>query len=443
MSDKRVPIGIWSEHPAGARWANEGVSRVVGFLIEGAAARGNYRFHVVVRRELLAEVQDDLRHLDAVEGVDWVVHSPTPEQENKWYGQARARVTPDIAPENAALALFANAEVPVDGWVVIFPNFTGSLLLERSKAVLMPDAIPYDFPLGWLEQWGPEGFWPRWREQSSKVCADADAVINFSRHVARRHSVPLLDVPPEKIHVVPLAPPDLMTELPFVRSRKQSRSSREEAAAILREHAAERGIDYLRNFPFEQCDFVVGATQDRPTKNLGLTADAVERYVRRDRGDLKLFLTAPLHFGAHWTRLPKIVEGRQFHRDFVSLHDLPRQVHAALFHAAQIVVHSSFYEGIIGCLPLYESISVGTPCLFARGPHSSELLDEEPDFLPFTYDPYDVEGLITLIRQTLRERDQALEIQQKIATRLRRRKWADVADGYAQAALAGNKLLAA
>lgn len=443
MDDSRIPIGIWSEHPPGARWANEGVSRVVGFLIEGAATRGRYCFHVVVRPELAAEVREDLRHLDATEGLDWQVDSPSPESLSRLTREAMANATPDAAADNIALALYANAEVKVDGWVVIFPNFTASLWLEQSKAVLMPDAIPFDFPLGWVEQWGSDGFWPRWRDQASKVCAAADAVINFSEHVAERHSVPLLDVPREKIHVVPLAPPDLMPELPFIRGRKESRSSREEAAAILREHAAARGIDYLYNFPFEQCDFVVGATQDRPTKNLGLTAEAVERIVRRDRGDLKLFLTAPLHFGAHWTRLPKIVQDQQFHRDFVSMHDLPREVHAALFHAARLVVHSSFYEGIIGCLPLYEAISVGTPCIFARGPHADELLAAEPDFYPFTYDPYDVEGLVALIKKVMNRREEALEIQQAICARLRRRKWSDVADGYVQAALTGNQLLAA
>jgi glycosyltransferase involved in cell wall biosynthesis len=443
MTGKRIPIGIWWELPPGARWANEGVSRVVGFLIEGAASNRKYCFHLVVRRGLADEVRDDLRSLAATEGEDWRVHEPTREQERRWTRRAEANEHEDASVDQISLALFANAHVPVDGWVVTFPHFTGSLWLKQSKAVLMPDAIPYDFPLGWLEQWNAQGYWPKWREQARKVCAAADAVINFSEHVAERHSVPLLEIARDKIYVVPLAPPDLIGALPFVRGRKQSAASRAEAAAILRDHAAIRGIDYLRNFPFEQCTFIVGATQDRPTKNLGLAAEAAERMVRRDRDDVKLFLTAPVNFGAHWTRMPNIVEQRQFCRDLVSLHDLPRQVHSALFHAASLTVHTSFYEGIIGCLPLYESISVGTPCIFARGPHAAELLKAEPDFLPYTFDPNDVEGLIALIRRTLSGRESALEAQQRICARLRRRTWAHVADGYVEAALAGSKRLAA
>jgi glycosyltransferase involved in cell wall biosynthesis len=158
---------------------------------------------------------------------------------------------------------------------------------------------------------------------------------------------------------------------------------------------------------------------------------------------VKLFLTAPFNFGEDWTRLPRIVEQRQLTKDVVSMHNLPREVHAALFHAASLTVHASFYEGIIGCLPLFESISVGTPCLFARGPHSDELLDAELGLSPFAFDPYDTRALIDLVRWTLANRESALSIQQEICARLRKRTWADVADGYVEAALAGSRRLAA
>ena len=443
MSDQRTEVGIWWELPPGAQWTNEGVSRVVGFLIEGAAVRKNYRFHLVVHRGLGPEVREDLRSLKATEGIDWQVHEPTIRQEDRFRAQARSLRPRDASVDVVALALFANARVTVDGWVITFPHFLGANWLEASKGVLMPDAIPYEFPLGWIENWEERGFWPSWRKTATSVCASADAVINFSEHVAERHSMRLLGIPRDKICVVPLAPPDLAGELPFVENRTQTPESREQAAAILRDHAAMRGIDYLRNFPFEECDFVVGATQDRPTKNLGLTVEAVKHIVRRERRSLKAFLTARLHPGAAWTRLPHLVQGHQFDRDFQSLHNLPRQVHAALFHAASLTIHASFYEGIIGNLPLYESVSVGTPCLFARGPHSSELLKSEPDFLPYTFDPYDVRGLVALIKRTIDRRDEAIEVQQKICERLRQWSWSDVADGYVNAAIAGNQRLVA
>lgn len=440
---ERMPIGIWWELPPGTRWSNEGVSRVIGFLIEGAAIRRTYAFHLVVRAGLADEVRSDLRHLKAEEFVDWEVHEPTAAEESQYHGEAVALAQPGEPVEIVALALFANARVSVDGWIVPFPHFASAAHLSESKAVLMPDALPFDFPFGWIEDWEAEGAWPRWRERATKMCAEADAVISFSEHVAVMHAGPLLSIPREKIHVVPLAPPDLAAALPFLRSRTRSVQSREQAGAILREHVAERGIDYLRNFPFEECEFVVDATHDRPTKNLGMTIDAVERIVRRDRQPMKLFLTANVKHGAHWTRLPTIVEHRQFHRDFVSLHNLPREVHAALFHAAAVTVHASFFEGIIGCLPFYESVSVGTPCVFARGPHTDELLVSEPELAPFTFDPYDTDELCRLIRQTIDNRDAVLKVQASVYMRLRRRTWADTADGYVKAALSGRRSRAA
>ncbi len=435
-----MPIGIWWELPPGTQWSNEGVSRVIGFLVDGAALRGQYAFQLVVRPGLAEVVREDLRQLAAEEFIDWQVHEPTPAEELQFIAEAERMEPRGLPIENVALALFANSMVPVDGWIIPFPHFECSTYLTQSKAVLVPDAIPYDFPLGWIEHWDADGFWPMWRDIATRICASADAVINFSEHVAQRHAGPLLSIPSDKIHVVPLAPPDLVSELSFVRARTRNQSSREQAAAILREHAAERGLNYLRNFPFEECDFVVDATQDRPTKNLGLTIDAVERIVRRDRRPLKLILTAMIHFGEHWTRLPTIIEQRQFYRDFAVMRDLPREVHAALFHAAAVTVHASFYEGIIGCLPFFESVSVGTPSLFATGPHTLELLDQEPELRPFTFDPYDVQGLQRLICDTIDARDEVIKVQQKVCARLRRRTWADTADGYVEAALAGNRL---
>ena len=125
------------------------------------------------------------------------------------------------------------------------------------------------------------------------------------------------------------------------------------------------------------------------------------------------------------------------------MHNLPREVHAALFHAAAVTVHASFFEGIIGCLPFYESVSVGTPCLFARGPHTSELLATEPELARFTFDPYDTDGLCRLIKQTIDKRDSVLKVQAGVYARLRSRTWADTADGYVAAALAGRRSWAA
>ncbi len=208
---------------------------------------------------------------------------------------------------------------------------------------------------------------------------------------------------------------------------------------MLRAHARARGWRYLQDFAFEDARYVVVSTQDRVTKNIGRAADAVLRLLRRDRIGIKLFTTASLHFGADWTLLPGLIEREQMHRDAISVPDLPREVHAALFHCAAAVLHPSFFEGIVGALPFYEAVSVGTPCLLARGPHTAELLAEEPGLSPDTFDPYDVDGLARLLRSLLEGgREEVLARQSAAFERLlRRRNWGQVAEAYANAAVGG------
>lgn len=437
MPDRgRRPIGIWSELGLGSRWTNEGVSRVFGFVIEGGARSAAYTFHVVVQRGLAESVREDLRTLKAVEGLDWVVHEPAAADERAWQHDPVIKALPFAQQATAGMALFANAAVKVDGWVVSFPHFAGSLYLTQPKAALMPDALPYDFPLGWSgdDHWGESGGWVNWRNTARRVLAACDAVITFSRHVALRHATTLLNVPPDKIRVIPLAPPDLADILPFVSDRRQTQASRDLSAEMLRAYMAERGLDYLRNFPFEQVSFAVTTTQDRPTKNLGLPAEAIRRLVREQRRSMKLFTTAPLYFGADWTLLPGLIERHQFCRDLVSIPDIPRDIHAAFFHCATLTIHASFFEGIVGTLPFFESVSLGTPCVMARGPHVNELLDIEPDLAALTFDPYDVDGLIDLILLVESDREGVIALQREAYARLSRSGWDMVAHAYAEAA---------
>ncbi|MBN8819788.1 MAG: hypothetical protein J0I80_13840 [Sphingomonas sp.] len=437
MTDtNRIDIGIWSELGAGARWANEGVSRVIGFVIEGGAKSKKYRFHVVVQPGLGEDVRKDLRTLHAQEDVDWLVHETDPVACKKILeSPSLAKIAPDER-QMAAAAMYCNANIDVAGWFISFPFFCGAIYLDGPKATLMPDALGYDFPLGFsAHDWSARGSQVTWRKKSTRVLAASDTTITFSRHVARRHVVPLLNAPESRIQVVPLAPPDLAPLLPFVQDRRRTEASYKSAADLLRRHAALTGHSYLCDFPFEEVPFVVTATQDRVTKNLGRVAEAVRRIVQRQRQNMKLLVTARIEFGADWTLMPKVVEEHLFNRDLISVRDVPRKVHAALFHCATVTVHPTLFEGIIGSLPFYESLSVGTPCILARGPHVNELLESEPDLKPYVFDPYDIDGMANLIVHVRDNREAVLAAQRVIYARLVEYGWDQVAEAYAQAAI--------
>lgn len=422
--DGRSVIGLWTELGPGSRWTNEGVSRVVGFLIEGAAQSRATTFHLVVPGGMGAVVRADLMSLKAEEGQDWVLHEgPT---------------SPTGAEQRRAmemLADFANATVGVEGWVVTFPFFLAARRLAKPIAVLFPDAIPYDFPWGWPGEvhWGAQGHWPQWFRATSELLTKAPAVITFSKHVDERHVQALFGVAGEKVRVVPLAAPDLSHLLPD----REGRISRSISGERLRAHARDRGWRYLGDFPFEETPYVVVSTQDRPTKNICMAALAVINLIRKRHVQIKMVTTATIHYGADWTDLPGSIETRQAQSDILSMPDLPRDVHAALYHCAAATLHPSFYEGIVGALPLFESLSVGTPALAARGPHTDELLQEHPGLEPWLFDPYDGGALEALMLEAMAGRDRIAAVQQELYAGFARRSWGDVAKEYALVATSG------
>ncbi len=549
----RVSIGIWAEHGEGSRWTNEGMARLVGFLIEGAAESGRVTFRLVLPMAMRDEALADLRSLRASEGVDWTLDCPEPEPEvppvlpllpdpiNPTVGrpslrrrlywrlrpgaraaarQARAQAAarraaavrelllaeklqgPDreavaaALPDNSvhavldrvvqeaaaaamaaanatdadalaqaearavshaedaervasslrgwdrprrhlrALAAFANAQVKVDAWVLLFPHFVQGLALQGRKVVICPDTIgATDFIDVSPGNWKPEGWMMTWRRATAQTLAKTDGTVTFSHHIARSLAGPPFAVPAERITVVTHPPPDLRPSLPFLNDRRGDAGTRRQAADLLRAEAARREQTYLRDFPFEEVPYCVVSTQDRQTKNIGLVADALHCLVRQQRFSCKVITTAPLRGNAAWQRLPGFIAANGLGRDFVSLPDLERAEHAALYHCATIAVHASFIEGGDTVFPFHEAVSLGTPCLMADGPHIQEFLRRAPELTPFVFNPHDAEALAALIRRTMTGREAALDVQLSTYERLRQRRWADAALEYATAAI--------
>jgi glycosyltransferase involved in cell wall biosynthesis len=235
--------------------------------------------------------------------------------------------------------------------------------------------------------------------------------------------------------VVPHPPIDLLPALPFLHDRRGNAETRRRAADLLRQETTRRGLTYLRDFPFEEVPYCMVSTQDRATKNIGLICDAVHELVRQQRISLKLITTAPMRGDEAWQRLPRFVMANQMQLDILSLPDLGRLEHAALYHCAALAVHASFFEGGNGVFPFYEAVSLGTPCLMAEGPHIQEMLEDAPELERYVFDPYDHVGLASLINRTLTERVAALDVQAAAYERLTRRRWGAAAKEYAAAAI--------
>jgi glycosyltransferase involved in cell wall biosynthesis len=313
-----------------------------------------------------------------------------------------------------------------DGWLLLRPDFVSGLALPGRRIALFPNAIPLEFPF----QWDGARRWEIWKRRTAETLAGVDGVVTLSRHVAERHVAGFFGLPHTKVTPMPTAMPDLWSLLPVrTPDRVPTPNSRHAAANILRDHAAERRRTYLTDFPFEDVPYVVVSAQDHPTKNIALAVEAVRLLLRRDYFDIKLFTIARLD-KPHEILWQAVHDGGM-QMEALSVPDLSRAARAALYHCAALTVHPSFVEGGVGCLEFAESVSVGTPCLMALGPHSLELLEEEPVLQPFLFDPFDAEALAVLIRRTIADRSDALSVQEGIRKRQAHRSWGDVAEKYA------------
>ncbi len=70
----RVPVGIWAGWDFPVQFVGEGIQRVLGMLVEGAAESGRVTFHIALRPVNVASGLAMLRGLRAREGDSWVLH---------------------------------------------------------------------------------------------------------------------------------------------------------------------------------------------------------------------------------------------------------------------------------------------------------------------------------------------------------------------------------
>lgn len=421
----RAQIGVWLEMSSATGWTAEGMIRLLGFLIEGAALSQRIVFRIVVLDAIRSAAAADLSDLRARLDFDYTLHSPADA------GGDAVGADQSHDAQMSRLASFANENVPVDGWLILFPHFDSGVLLNGRKVLVFPDAIPCVFPVFEGNVWAEEGGHRQWLRRIERTVLAADRVITFSEHVAKEHAVKLFGVSADDIDVIPHALPDLGALLPFVTDGARTVETTRTAAGLLRAHFRDGGNVYLSDFPFEEVNYVAVSTKDRVTKNMRRVVSAVENLLRKKFVDIKLFTTAEIP--AAGEGISRIVWGHGLEGDVVSMPELPRDVHAAFFHCAALTVHPSFFEGGSAPFPFGESVSVGTPCIMAEGPHTRELAADYPQMGRYMFDPYDGASLEALIEDVLARRPEVLAHQRTIYEQLMRASdWERVALSYAR-----------
>lgn len=252
------------------------------------------------------------------------------------------------------------------------------------------------------------------------------------RIAAARHAADKSD---RNVSVVRNTASDLGPLLGLAKEKRRTPESLRRSAGLLRYHASMTGQDYLGTFPFEEAEFIVATGEDLPLANLVRAGEMAARLVRRHRQNVKLFTFAAPGTGL----LTRRAQEECLTRDIIAMPSPPPDVRAALLHCATAAIHPAFHETTYGAFGFFDAASVGTPCLIADGPHTRELLEDEPSLADLVFAPYQIDQMQRLYTAVAQDRERYVNLATASHARvLRRRSGARVAKALVEAAKAAS-----
>lgn len=264
------------------------------------------------------------------------------------------------------------------------------------------------------------------RQEMIRAIRASAVVVCLSEHVRDRHLALLDPASIARSIVIPPGPP--------------SRGPRLDASLDLgaNGHATHASTLLGESLPTPRAatiewweDPVITApTQSRPYKNLRSLVTAV-RILNVSYGlRVRLILTAR----PSDCRLGEFIEREGCSPYVEFLTNLPDNVLDAVLAASSLGITPSLFEGSLP-FSLYESVSVGTPCLMANIPVTRAASAADPRFQDLTlFDPHDPEAIAQAIQQALMRLPELLTCQRGfLSRRLVEYGWEQTASRYLEA----------
>jgi len=361
------------------------------------------------------------------------------------YQRARAFVFSNlprvgINQEYQAMIDYGN-RAGIDVWYVGHPSFTLAKKLKSPVVVMFADFVIGEFP-----HLFPAGDLAKAITLFKELTPTAERYITISNHVAKRHAEQLIQIPPEKIVTITHAPPTIAHDIPYLPSAVyRTEESRTQAAKVIRDYCRsnranwpvkdqttrELILPYLESLPYEEIDYVLISTQNRPYKNTIGAVRAIKELVLNRHRHVKLIMTGDPRLDDPGSPLGRFIMEERLHFDAICIPRVPAYVHAALYHGALAAVQPTFYEGGTGSWIFFEAMSVGTPALVSRNLASMEM-NFHPDFKARFFDPNDFIAIADQIEEVLDNRQRIYELQLPWYQAQSKRTWNDAAEEYYQ-----------
>lgn len=305
-----------------------------------------------------------------------------------------------------------------------FTAFDGAAVenFRGKKLVVFPDAVACLFPIRFQDFHNKHIL-----ESIRRSVAHADALVCYSEFVRDRQLQRLFGKQAEgkRVEVIP-------------QGYFQKKEKIDVAATIKLRLNGNRNL--LKNlFPevltappsvdFNDFDFIIYPTIDRPHKNFLILLRAFEILLRRRHRNIKLVLTTPsLTADAH-----HFVSERRLQYDVLILPSVPKMVLDDLFRGASLMVHSSLAEGG-DIFNFSRAVSAGCPALMADIPVVREMFERDgvsaDVFSDWLFDPFEAIQLADKIDMILGNPLRWLEPQAKVLHGLSRHGFEEMAMRY-------------
>jgi len=321
-----------------------------------------------------------------------------------------------IAAETDANARYANTLGGIDAWLVPYPGFTGATRLKKPLTLIFPDFVIADYP----ERFAPVET-ARLETQFAKMVAKADRIISFTEDVRTRHVMGVFGAPKEKTAVIKHCLMDISDVWQGPPPAERTAESLAYADHVIQAYgrgllSARKDLRDARMWGaltdksrFSDMTFGFCPQQARPYKNLPrLIEMAVE--LNRHRGiPFHLVLSAFVDSNVDTDPLVAAID-RARAWEFVTLAPgLPSEVHAALYHAADVAIHPSYFEGGLSFI-FGEAVSMGTPCILSRNAANLEGMGDA-EIADLLFDPSSAKDLADKVEAVLGDRQGILNRQ--------------------------------
>lgn len=317
-------------------------------------------------------------------------------------------------------------KIKVDCWYVPHIGYKSGCELPAPKVFLFPDYVVSEYTSGFTAD-----DLVTIRKTVAKCVRAADHLITISNHVAERHIKGTMGVTEDKITVINHGFVDISEQLEHIIDRTQigpghslpkitktpesllaceklikqhiqglRRKDKTNYASVYRDTI----LPYLLKMDLTKTKYIIISTQNRPYKNTLGVIKAVEIYNKRAKAPVRILMTGDYrldHPGE--STIGDYIRKNGLWFDVISLPRVPDKVHAAMYHAASLAIHASFFEGGAGNFVFPEAASLGTPTIMSRSLAHDEGYGDYPLYQDISFDPSSHEKMADMIETALQD----------------------------------------